>query len=373
MRTKVFKIPTSHPGDTSEVEKLVDSGAFQPADTVAIMGKTEGNGCVNDFSRGFAVLALSALYSRLLGIELEEVGDRIAFIMSGGTEGVLSPHLTVFVREESGGSGGGSPRLAIGAARTRDLLPEEIGRSAQLQETSNAVQKAMEQAGIGSERDVHFVQVKCPLLTAERIGEATARGEEVVTHDTYESMGYSRGASALGIALATGDVGVDQLDDERICTDWELFSSVASTSAGVELLHNEILVMGNSSEWEGDLVIGHDVMVDAIDADAVKRALANAGVSFDWRPSQEQTSGIVNIFAKAEADPSGQIRGRRHTMLDDSDINHSRHARAAVGATVASIVGDPMVYVSGGSEHQGPPGGGPIAAIVRASPDGSAD
>ena len=182
-------------------------------------------------------------------------------------------------------------------------------------------------------------------------------------------MGYSRGASALGIALATGDISLDQLDDERICTDWELFSSVASTSAGVELLHNEILVMGNSSEWEGDLVIGHDVMVDAIDADAVKRALANAGVSFDWRPSQEQTIRIVNIFAKAEADPSGRIRGRRHTMLDDSDINHSRHARAVVGATVASIVGDPMVYVSGGSEHQGPPGGGPVAAIVRASPE----
>jgi cyanuric acid amidohydrolase len=52
-------------------------------------------------------------------------------------------------------------------------------------------------------------------------------------------------------------------------------------------------------------------------------------------------------------------------MLDDSDINSTRHARAAVNAVIASIVGDPMVYVSGGAEHQGPPGGGPVAAIVR--------
>jgi len=52
-------------------------------------------------------------------------------------------------------------------------------------------------------------------------------------------------------------------------------------------------------------------------------------------------------------------------MIDDSDINHTRHARAAVSAVIASIVGDPMVYVSGGAEHQGPSGGGPVAAIVH--------
>ncbi len=52
-------------------------------------------------------------------------------------------------------------------------------------------------------------------------------------------------------------------------------------------------------------------------------------------------------------------------MLDDSDINNTRHARSVVNAVVSSVVGDPMMYVSGGAEHQGPPGGGPIAAVVR--------
>jgi len=55
----------------------------------------------------------------------------------------------------------------------------------------------------------------------------------------------------------------------------------------------------------------------------------------------------------------------RHTMLGDSDINPTRHARAAVGAVIASVVGHGMVYVSGGAEHQGPPGGGPVAVIAR--------
>ena|GEM_PF-7099210 len=36
-------------------------------------------------------------------------------------------------------------------------------------------------------------------------------------------------------------------------------------------------------------------------------------------------------------------------------------ARAVVGAVVAAVVQDPMVDVSGGSEHQGPAVGGPVA------------
>jgi cyanuric acid amidohydrolase len=134
---------------------------------------------------------------------------------------------------------------------------------------------------------------------------------------------------------------------------------VASTSAGVELRNCEILVLGNGHS-ASELVIGHDVMADAIDAGAVRRALAAAG----WRGDGEAAERVAGIFAKAEASPSGVIRGRRHTMIDDSDINHTRHARAAVSAVIASVIGDPMVYVSGGAEHQGPSGGGPVAAIV---------
>jgi len=113
------------------------------------------------------------------------------------------------------------------------------------------------------------------------------------------------------------------------------------------------------------LTIGHDIIGEPIDADVLKRALANTGISFDWRPSEEQRSRIANIFVKAEADPSGRIRGGQHSVIDDSDINLSCHSRAVVGATIPSIVGNRMVYVSGESEHQCAPGGGAIAAIVN--------
>ena len=80
-------------------------------------------------------------------------------------------------------------------------------------------------------------------------------------------------------------------------------------------------------------------------------------------------NGCVNDFtrdfAKAEAGPDGRVRGARHTMLNDSDINSTRHARAAVGAVLASVMGQTAIHVSGGAEHQGLPGGGPFAIIAR--------
>ncbi len=166
--------------------------------------------------------------------------------MSGGTEGGLSPHLLVFCRDEVSAAAT-APRLAIGVGLTRAFTPEEIGRQAQIDETASAVAAAMKEAGIASAADVHFVQIKCPLLTKERIEEAARRGAKTATEDTYYSMAVSRGASALGVALALGEIKA--APEAAICKDWSLYSSVASTSAGVELLRNEIVVLGNASGW----------------------------------------------------------------------------------------------------------------------------
>ena len=76
-------------------------------------------------------------------------------------------------------------------------------------------------------------------------------------------------------------------------------------------------------------------------------------------------SRIVNVLAKADPSPDGLVRGWRHIMLDDTDISATRHARAAVGGLVAGLTGCPAVFVSGGAEHQGPPGGGPVAVIAK--------
>lgn len=357
----VIRIPCRSPGDTTGLAALIASGRIAAADIVAVMGKTEGNGCVNDYTREYATAMLAACLGRHLGLDAAEVERRVAFVMSGGTEGVLSPHQTVFTRRPAAaGAPAGQKRMTIGVAFTRDFLPEEIGRGAQIDATAEAVRHAMQDGGIASAEDVHFVQVKCPLLTPTKIAEARARGCEPVTADTYESMGYSRGASALGVALATGEVAASAVTDEAVLHDWSLSSSVASASAGIELEHNVVIVMGMSAQATGDLAIAHGVMSDGIDAGAVRRTLEALGIR-----GGDDLKRVVNVFAKAEASPDGLVRGMRHTMLNDSDINSTRHARAVTGAVVASVVGHGMVYVSGGAEHQGPAGGGAVAVVAQ--------
>jgi cyanuric acid amidohydrolase len=238
-----------------------------------------------------------------------------------------------------------------------------MGRKAQIEATAAATLAAMADAGISDSADVHFVQVKCPLLTAAKVQAALARGMEPATHDAYESMGFSRGASALGVAVALGEVPAAAATDRAVLSDWSLFSARASASAGIELEHNVVIVLGEASGAASPLRIGHTVMNDAVDAASVRRMLRE---HFDVDPdSPELSQVLVNLLAKAEASPDGRVRGERHTMLNDSDINATRHARAAVGGVLACVVGHTALYVSGGAEHQGPPGGGPVAALVR--------
>ena len=66
MRANVFRLPMQHPGDLSELEGLIAQEALRADEIVAVIGKTEGNGGVNDFTRGYFTQSLMALLSRHL-------------------------------------------------------------------------------------------------------------------------------------------------------------------------------------------------------------------------------------------------------------------------------------------------------------------
>ena len=154
------------------------------------------------------------------------------------------------------------------------------------------------------------------------------------------------------------------MSDADIGIRWDLFSGRASCSAGVELLGHEIVVFGMSRSWSGPLAIDHAVMQDAIDIEPVRAALARLGLATAGQLPNAERQSLVAVLAKAEASHDGRLRGHRHTMLDDSDISSTRHARAFVCGALAGLVGHAEIYVSGGAEHQGPDGGGPVALIV---------
>ncbi len=357
---KVHRISAHAPDDATGIAEAIERGEIDPRGVIAVFGKTEGNGCVNDFSRGFAAMTLTHFFTRFMP---EEDARKICFVMSGGTEGAMAPHWTIFERSEI--DGGAAPALAIGRAHTRALPAEALGRFGQIDSVVQGVRAAMQDAEITDPADVHFVQVKCPLLTAQRIGEAQARGASVATTSTLKSMGLSRAASALGVAAALGELKADGIADAQIGDDWSLYSARASCSAGIELLGHEIVVMGMSNRWSGPLIVDHAVMADAIDIEPVRAAMRRLGFVASGQLAVGERARLVALLAKAEPSQSASLRGFRHTMLDDSDISPTRHARAFVCGALAGLVGHAEIYVSGGAEHQGPDGGGPVAVIAR--------
>lgn len=359
---RVTRIAMASPDDVSGLSAAIAAGTVDPERIVAIFGKTEGNGCVNDFTRALAAQSLRILLAGHVGAEAAE---RVALVMSGGTEGALSPHFLVCEVLPGTVPAGGDAALAIGTHLTRKMAPEEIGRLAQVEAVAEGTRAAMREAGIADTADVHFVQVKCPLLTSARIAEAAARGHACRTDQTLKSMGLSRAAASLGVAVALGEIEGAALEEAQIGTDFSLFSGRASASAGVELMVNEIIVLGRSTSWSGPLRIEHAVMEDAIDIAPVLAALGRAGLSPTMPLPWEESDRVVALLAKAEPSASGTLRGRRHTMLNDSDISPTRHARGFVAGVLAAIVGHAEIYVSGGAEHQGPDGGGPVAIIAR--------
>ena len=359
---EVRKVPIHSVSDASELTKLVDDGVIQADRVVAIIGKTEGNGGVNDYTRIIADRAFrEALVEK--GADPEAVKE-IPIVWSGGTDGVISPHATIFATVPEGEAvQTDEPRLTVGFAMSEPLLPEEIGRRGMIEKVAAAVKVAMERAGISDVADVHYVQTKTPLLTIDTIRDAKSRGTTCSPRTRLISMDVSNGGTALGIAVALKEI--DMPDDSDVLRDRSLYSSVASCSSGVELDRAQVVVVGNASGVGGRYRIGHAVMTDALDADGIWDAIRSAGLDLPERPRTEDLDGrLVNVFLKCEASQDGHVRGRRNAMLDDSDVHWHRQIKAAVGGVTAAVTGDPAVFVSVSAAHQGPDGGGPVAAIV---------
>lgn len=357
---EVRKVPIHSVADASELTKLLDDGVFKADRVVAIIGKTEGNGGVNDYTR---IIADRAFREALVagGAEPAKVKE-VPIVWSGGTDGVISPHATIFATTDAEPTD--EPRLTVGYAMSEVLLPEDIGRVAMVSKVAEGVKVAMERAGITDPADVHYVQTKTPLLTIHTIRDAKQRGQSVWTEHTHESMDLSNGCTALGVAVALGEI--EMPTDADVMHNLDLYSAVASCSSGVELDQAQVVVVGNATGVGGRFRIGHSVMTDALDQDGIWDAIRNAGLDLPERPHHTDLQDrLVNVFLKCETSQDGMVRGRRNAMLDDSDVHWHRQIKSAVGGVTAAVTGDPAVFVSVSAAHQGPAGGGPVAAIVE--------
>ena len=360
MAVEVGKFELAHPQDTSGMVTWFESGIATADQVVAMIGKTEGNGGVNDFSRILADQTYRRALRKLGSRSREEIFG-LPMVWSGGCDGVITPNVTVFARNDRSGRNDLS-RLTIGAAISEEILPEDIGRPAMVEKIAAGVRAAMRDAGIEDVRDVHYVQTKTPLLTVNSIADAERRGKTVACK-VQESSGISNGTSALGVAVGLNEASMPRAD--QICRDLDLYSSVASCSSGVEFSRAQIVLLGNRHGAGGRFRIGHALMKDMLDMDAVYGAIRGAGLELPDRPRAEDLGGkLVSLFIKCEPNRNAKLRGRRQVMFNDSDVPYHRHAKAAVGGAVTAAVGDPALFISVDAMHSGPHGSGPVAAIV---------
>src|SRR5262249_24940573 len=199
-----------------------------------------------------------------LGRRSEADIAKIPMVWSGGCDGVITPHATVFARNGETGPASKS-RLVIGTALSPELLPEGIRRLALVEKVAGRGD-----AGITDPADVHYVQTKTPLLTIDSVRDAESRDRRVAC-EVHDSMGVSNGTTALGIAVALGEITMPRAED--ICKNLDLYSSVASCSSGVELTQAQIVLLGNRAGAGGRYRIGHAVMKDALDIDGIYAAI----------------------------------------------------------------------------------------------------
>src|SRR5512132_1500586 len=125
---EVRKVPIRSVSDASGLAHLIDDGVLEADRVVAVIGKTEGNGGVNDYTRIIADRAFrEVLVTR--GTRSAEDVKQVPIVWSGGTDGVLSPHATIFATVPADrAEQTGEPRLTVGLALSEVLAPEDIGR-----------------------------------------------------------------------------------------------------------------------------------------------------------------------------------------------------------------------------------------------------
>lgn len=360
MRVVVESYPTDRPDDVAGLERVVDGLPLARVTRLALVAKTEGTATINDFSRELALGAAEGVIRARGG---DALLDRSTLIFSTGSEGVLSPCVYVLATiDDEAASTAGKPRLAMGGARTRPMATEELVTPTHAGLIAEATEAALAEAGLSADQ-VTLVFVKSPILTHQAAADT---GDDAVIARAGSS-GRSRGASALGVAAALGEIDREAVQRVRIGADLDVHAKRAMTFSGTEVDFGEVLVLGNRPGADGDAMIFSSGMADILDARALRSLFRQAGCGLD--DAGELTGGerLRAVFLKTGVSPDGHVRGERTTVFQ-SELDPDKHMRAAASGLIGGLLGTGRVFVSGGTEHQAPPGGGLCACIADVEP-----
>ncbi len=354
MQVHVESYATDGPGDVAGLERILSGLPLCDIRRLALVAKTEGTATINDFSRELAWSASTRAIERMGGGDLL---DRSSLIFSTGSEGVLSPVVYALAAIDDD-RGGDQERLVIGGARTRAMAASELVTPTHTRLIAGAVEEAMAEAGLAPDQ-IALVFVKSPILSHR---DAAATGDPAVVARAGSS-GQSRGAAALGVAMALGELAEDEIEDVRIGVDLDRYSNRTMSFSGTEVEAGEVLVLGNRPGVGGSTQVFSGPMTDILDARSIKALCRGAGCGLDEAGEIASPERMRAVFVKVGVAPDGRVRGERTTVFH-SDLDPDKHMRAAASGVIGGILGTGRVFVSGGTEHQAPPGGGLCACIA---------
>lgn len=352
MAVVVRRFEAASPADTTGLRAALNGLDRAKIRRVAIIAKTEGPATVNDFSR---VLALQNFRLCLAEYGLDDEA-RSQIIISMGCEGLISPGGYLIVDYE-GEHEEGLAGLRFGMARSRPVTAAEMITSKHSLLASGTVSEAIQSAGLTPE-SVELVLMKTPILTMEEAVNLTAEKQKQAGQS-----GLARGTAALGIALALQELQPEQINDGAIIGQPDLHATRSMVFSGNETRCCEVIVLGNADPQRK--VIRTGIIHDLVDIDSMA-AIITGGPAIDLAAVRGKCAhgALQAAFFKAGVAPNGRVRGHRTTVFA-SDLDPDKHMRAAASGVIGALLGDTRVFVSGGAEHQAPPGGGIFSVILR--------
>ena len=361
-----FRLTLDHTADTAGLEKLVKEGRLRADDVIAVTGKTEG-WQAGETSR---VDADRAIRGFLLehGTRPASAIDQVPMVFTTGGIGILTPHVVLYTRTRARPSSDPAGRLAMGVARSELIRPEWMATTRIVQANVAAIEAAAADAGIAP-RAIEYVVGKAYYPSQADLAAARAAGHAIPEFEDKALFRKASGAAGLAVAVAADGLAMPKA--EEIGSEFSLWSGKVAVSAnewepvGGSGPQTQLMAFGNRPGAGGRLRIGHSAMNDALDVEALTRALRRAGLDVGPGPlSPEHRKRVVAVYVKFSMPTGGLLRGRRQIV---ENPQYGNQVKAALGGMFSSVLQDNLVWISASATHQGPAGGGTVAAIVDVS------
>ena len=345
MEIRVIPFDMRSAGDATGIRRALGRVPVGRLLRLAVVAKIEGTATLNDSSRELASARIASELARAGGAKL---GQRTIEILSVGCEGLITPGGWLIASLKGGSrarmaSASLPEGLVMGAARSLPVRMQDRAGPRHVGLAADAVRAAMREAGLDA-RSVALVLIKSPILMPGVTGPVTAEQRRHVG-----STGASRGAAALGAAIALGEIRKSAVGAGSLCADASLHGVRTMAFSGTETDCCEAVVFGHRPGGDPSLRLDRAMLADIIDRESLARLAAGEGA-------------LHAMFFKAGIGAGGLVRGHRTTVLG-SELPADKQLRAAASGVVGSVLGTTRAFISGGAEHQAAPGACLAAAI----------